>query len=141
MFNRQYHSYADIDNVPDRLRWCRHQLGLMQAEVAQIIGASRSLYIHMENGVCEKSSSQIMDKLAALYQVPITDLLDEYNLFLYQGQGWQVKAFRESRGMSVLQFAESLGVYATTVCKWEADQARMFKRTWELIFQQKKHDV
>ena len=133
MFNRQYHSYADINNVPDRLRWCRHQLGLMQAEIAQIIGVSRSLYIHMENGVCEKSSSQIMDKLATLYQVPITDLLDEYNLFLYQGQGWQVKALRESRGMTVAQFAEHLGVYASTVRKWERDQARMTRRIWDKL--------
>lgn len=69
----------------------------------------------MENGVCEKCSLDIMDKLAKLCQVPVTDLLDEYNLFLYQGQGLQVRALRESRGMSAPQFAGSLGVYATTV--------------------------
>lgn len=134
LFNQRYHSYAEISSVPDRLRWCRHRLGLMQAEVAQKIGVSRSLYVHMESGVCEKCPLDIMDKLAALYQVPVTDLLDEYNLFLYRGQGQQVKALRESRSMSVSQFAECLGVYATTVRKWEADQARMCKRTWELLF-------
>ena len=133
MFNRQYHCYEDISNVPDRLRWCRHQLGLMQAEVAQIIGVSRSLYIHMENGVCEKNSLQIMDKLAALYQVPVTDLLDDYNRFLYDGQGWQIKALRESREMTVAQFAERLGVYASTVRKWERDQARMTRRMWDRL--------
>lgn len=29
-FNQQYHSYEEIQNVPDRLRWCRHHMGLMQ---------------------------------------------------------------------------------------------------------------
>ena len=24
LFNKQYHSYEDIDNIPDRLRFCRH---------------------------------------------------------------------------------------------------------------------
>lgn len=134
LFNRKYHSYADIDNVPDRLRWCRHRLGLMQSEVAEAVGVSRSFYIHLENGVCEKYPFPAMDKLAKLYQVPVTDLLDAYNRFLYMGQGPQIKALRKSRGMSVPEFAESLGVYATTVRKWEAEQARICKRTWEIMF-------
>jgi len=83
--------------------------------------------------VCEKCSFDTMDKLAALYQVPVTDLLDNYNRFLYEGQGRQVRALRKRKGMSVAQFAESLGVYATTVRKWEADQARMCKRTWDKL--------
>lgn len=134
LFNQKYHSYTDIDNVPDRLRWCRHLLGLMQAEVAEAIGVSRSFYIHLENGDCEKYPLPAMGKLATLYQVPITDLLDAYNHFLYIGQGQQIRALRRSRGMSVPEFAESLGVYASTVRKWEAEQARICKRIWEIIF-------
>ena len=136
LLNEKYHTYGEIDNVPDRLRWCRHQLGLMQKDSAEAIGVSRSFYIHLENGDCEKYPFLIMDKLAKLYQVPVKDLLDDYNLFLYYGQGWQVKALRERRGMSVSQFAQYLGVYATTVRKWETDQARMSKSTWEMLFSQ-----
>ena len=44
-FNQQYHSYEEIQNVPDRLRWCRHHMGLMQKEVAEQIGISRGHYI------------------------------------------------------------------------------------------------
>lgn len=32
LFNQQYQNYEDIKNVPDRLRWCRHHMGLMQKE-------------------------------------------------------------------------------------------------------------
>ena len=49
LFNKQYHSYEDIDNIPDRLRFCRHKLGLMQKEVAQIVGIPRSTYLKQEN--------------------------------------------------------------------------------------------
>ena len=37
LFNQQYQNYEDIPNVPDRLRWCRHHMGLMQKEVADLI--------------------------------------------------------------------------------------------------------
>lgn len=49
-FNQQYHSYEEIQNVPDRLRWCRHHMGLMQKEVAEQIGISRGHYIDYEVG-------------------------------------------------------------------------------------------
>ena len=63
----------------------------------------------MENGVCKKCSFQLMNKLAALYQVPATDLLDDYGRFLHDGQRPQIKALRESKGMTIAQFAEHLG--------------------------------
>lgn len=50
LFNYQYHSYEEINNVPDRLRWCRHHMGLMQKEVAEQIGISRIQYIDFESG-------------------------------------------------------------------------------------------
>lgn len=50
LFNQQYQNYEDIPNVPDRLRWCRHHMGLMQKEVAELIGISRGHYIDFEVG-------------------------------------------------------------------------------------------
>ena len=41
LFNQQYQNYEDIPNVQDRLRWCRHHMGLMQKEVAELIGVFR----------------------------------------------------------------------------------------------------
>ena len=43
-FNQKYHSYDEIENIPDRLRWCRHHLGLMQIEAAELLGITRGMY-------------------------------------------------------------------------------------------------
>ena len=50
LFNRQYQHYEDIHNVQDRLRWCRHNMGLMQKVVAELIGHTRGTYKDLEVG-------------------------------------------------------------------------------------------
>ena len=84
LFNQQYQNYEDIPNVPDRLRWCRHHMGLMQKKVAELIGISRGHYIDFEVGYVDYYPKEIVDKLAELYGVPVDDLLDDYNRFLYK---------------------------------------------------------
>lgn len=65
MFNRQYHSYTDIDNVPDRLRWCRRRLRLMQAEAACQIGGqhtgqeSEGLHGHLQTSLRDRAVCKI----------------------------------------------------------------------------------
>ena len=85
LFNKQYHSYEDIDNIPDRLRFCRHKLGLMQKEVAQIVGIARSTYINLETGNHNGFDKTVADKLSKLYNIPVYDLLDDYNRFIAVG--------------------------------------------------------
>ena len=80
LFNQQYQNYEDIPNVQDRLRWCRHHMGLMQKEVADLIGITRGHYIDFEVGYVDHYPKEIVDKLAELYQVPVDDLLDDYNV-------------------------------------------------------------
>ena len=55
LFNQHYQNYEDIPNVPDRLRWYRHHMGLMQKEVAELIGISRGHYIDMLTTIRRKS--------------------------------------------------------------------------------------
>ena len=47
-FYRMYHSYADIPNPWDRLRWCRYGLDLLQKEVAAMedILDDYTLFLH-----------------------------------------------------------------------------------------------
>lgn len=59
----------------------------MQREVADRLGIHRSTYIHYEEDERDYYPIQHMEKLADLYGVPVTELLDEYNLFLYGNQG------------------------------------------------------
>ena len=71
LFNQKYHSYEEIDNVPDRLRWCRHQMGLMQKEVADLLGITRGHYINFEMGYVDYYPKEIVDKLAEVFGVPV----------------------------------------------------------------------
>lgn len=52
-FTRQYHNYQENDSIPDRLRWCRFHLGLLQWKVAEWMGVTTPFYIDMEIGACE----------------------------------------------------------------------------------------
>ena len=137
LFNQQYQNYEDILNVPDRLRWCRHHMGLMQKEVAELIGISRGHYIDFEVGYVDHYPKEIVDKLAELYQIPVDDLLDDYNRFLYKGQGKLIREYRESLGLKKKPFARLMGIEPNSLRAWESDQKRMFKDSWEKYFKGK----
>ena len=73
-FYRMYHSYADIPNPWDRLRWCRYGLDLLQKEVAAMVGMEEWLYRDLESGIFHRSfTPELADKLAALYGIPVED--------------------------------------------------------------------
>jgi DNA-binding XRE family transcriptional regulator len=137
LFNQQYHSYEEIESIPDRLRWCRHRMGLMQKEVAQTVGISRENYMDLETGAVDHYAKETVDKLADLFGVPSADLLDEYNLFLYRGQGAQLKAYRLRCGLKRTPMARMLHVSPSTLRAWEEDQKRMTKSSWEKYFKRK----
>lgn len=73
-FLARYHSYGEIPNVPNRLRWLRHTNGLMQKEVAKIAGIHSRTYSDLESGVTHRVPLPVADALAAFYQVPVDDL-------------------------------------------------------------------
>ena len=80
-----YHSYSEITNPSDRLRWCRYGLDLLQKEVAAMVGMEEWLYRDLESGAFHRSfTPELADKLAALYGIPVEDILDDYTLFLHR---------------------------------------------------------
>ena len=98
-FYRMYRSYADIPNPWDRLRWCRYGLDLLQKEVAAMVGMEEWLYQDLESGNFRRSfSPEIADKLAALYGIPVEDVLNDYTLFLHRGGGAFLRRYREAKG-------------------------------------------
>lgn len=134
IFNQQYYNYEEIDNVPDRLRWYRHHMGLMQKEVAEQIGITRGHYIDFEAGCVDYYPKEIVDKLAAFYKIPVGDLLDDYNCFLYKGQGKLLRKYRKNLGISRKAFAEMIGIHPETLRTWETDQKRVLKDSWKEHF-------
>ena len=137
LFNQHYQNYEDIPNVPDRLRWCRHHMGLMQKEVAELIGISRGHYIDFEVGYVDYYPKEIVDKLAELYGVPVDDLLDDYNRFLYKGQGKMIREYRESLGLKKKPFARLMGISPNLLRAWEDHQKRMNINSWNKYFKGK----
>ena len=77
-----------------------------------------------------------MEKLAELFEVPLEDLLDDYNLFLLRGQGEQIKAIRQRLGLTQKVYAAQLGVPLQKFKRWEQGNVQIFKSTWEKYFKQ-----
>ena len=122
-FYRMYHSYADIPNPWDRLRWCRYGLDLLQKEVAAMVGMEEWLYRDLESGTFHRSfTPELADKLAALYGIPVEDILDDYTLFLHRGGGAFLRRYREAKGWSRQQLADHAKVSRTSIRCWESGQ-------------------
>lgn len=133
-FNQRYRRYEEIDNVPDRLRWCRHSKGLKQAEVAKIAGVTRAIYIDIECGTTQHIPLEMVQCLAEFYDAPVTDFLDEYNRFLYDGQRKRIRVYRESLGIGKKAFARKLGIPIRCLQEWENDRKAISKKSWEQYF-------
>ena len=128
-------SYAQAVTVPERLRWLRHHFGLLQKEAAAQAGIPLPRYIDMETGACEHTPAAVVDRLAELYGVPVTDLLDGYNRFLYEGQARQILALRRQSGLSRAAFARQFGISERSLRGWESGEKVISKGCWERCFQ------
>ena len=133
-FNIRYTDPSQITEIADKLRWYRYQHALMQKEVAEQIGIDRNTYIHYEEYGRDYYPIEHMEKLAELYDVPVEELLDGYNLFLYKGQGEQIQKIRQGLGLTQKQYAQRLGVSFDNLRKWEQNRVRIYKLTWEKHF-------
>ena len=77
-----------------------------------------------------------MNRIAKLLEVPVTALLDEYNLFLYRNQGMRIKAKRKSLHMTQKEYAKYLGILLGMLKKWEQNRVRISKSSWERYFKE-----
>ena len=136
-FNQRYRRYEEIDNVADRLRWCRHSMGLMQAEVADKVGMTHNVYKTIEAGVTRQIQREMAERLAQFYGVPVTDFLDEFNRFLYDGQADRIRAYRESLGLGKKPFAREMGIPIRSLREWESGRKVISLKCWERYFKGK----
>lgn len=124
-----------LTTTADKLRYYRHVRGLEQQEVADYVTLHRGTYAGYEtSGARDYYPLDKLQSLSELFDVPLEHLLDDYNRFLYEGQGRQVRAFRERMGLSRREFAEKFNVWTTTVRDWETESVRMTRQTWEKLF-------
>ncbi len=133
-FNITYTTPEQITSIADKLRWYRYRKGLLQREVADYAGIYRTTYSAYEEIERNYYPPEKMKKIAELLEVDIYDLLDDYNTFVYRGQGQQVRALREKLGLSLREFAKRYNVSKTTVIRWENDRVQIYKSTWKKLF-------
>ena len=135
-FNLRFSDFSEITETADKLRWLRYQKGLRQRDVADYAGIDRSTYVHYEEYGKDLYPPEHMEKIAQLFEVPVDMLLDDYNLFLRNGQGEQIKAIRTKLGLTQRQYADKLGVSLCSLKQWEQNRKQIFKSTWERYFKQ-----
>ena len=63
--------------------------------------------------------------------------VDDYNLFLRNGQGEQIKAIRVKLGLTQREYADKLGISLGNLKQWEQNRKQIFKSTWEKYFKQR----
>ncbi len=122
-----------LNSTGDKLKYYRHKKGLLQREVADYAGLDRTTYISYESGIDYYPPEKLL-KISELLNVDITDLLDEYNTFIRDGQGQQIRALRKKMKMTQKEFGKCFGVHGGTVKRWENNSARIFKSTWKKLF-------
>lgn len=122
-----------ITNVADKLRYYRHKKGLYQIDVADYLGINRETYSGYEEYHKDSYTPATMDKIAELFEVNVYDLLDDYNKFLYEGQGRNIKAIRKRLDITQKELAELMNVKISQIKKWEQDKSRMFKCSYEKL--------
>ena len=140
-FNIRFPDPSQITETADKLRWYRYRKALLQREIAELIGIDRGTYIRYVEYGHDYYPLEHMEKLAQLYGVPVTELLDDFNLFLYNDQGKQIREIRNRLGLSRKEYAKIIGVHPGSLKKWELNTVRIFKSTWERYFKDSIHSA
>ena len=120
-----------LTTVSDKLRYYRYKKGLRQSDIADYLGIKRESYSSYERNVKDYYEPYIMDKIAEILEVDVYSLLDDYNKFIYDGQGQCIKNLRKQLGITQKELAKLMNVKVYKVKKWEQGKVRMFKYTWE----------
>jgi len=132
---RKYADVSQLQSTADKLRWYRYHKGLLQRDVADWADIDRSTYISYEESGRDHYPIDKMERIAELLDVAAEDLMDDYNRFLYQGQGKFLKENRERSSLTQRIYADKLGVSLGTLKNWESNRVQMQKCTWVRLFQ------
>lgn len=103
-------------------------------EAAEIAGVTRSVYMDIECGTTRHIPLSMMERLSDFYGVPMTDFMDEFNQFLYDGQANRIRAYRESLGLEKKLFAREMGIPIRSLQGWESGRKLISLKCWEQHF-------
>ena len=99
-----------------------------------MVGMEEWLYQDLESGAFHRSfTPELADKLAALYGIPVEDILDDYTLFLHRGGGAFLRRYREAKGWNRQQLADHAKVGRTSIRCWETGQKTISQKCFRLL--------
>ena len=124
--------------VSDKLKWYRIQSGFLQRDIAKAMEIDRTTYLRYESNVLDAYPLDKLSKAADLFGIELPQLLDDYNLFLYLGQGQQMKKLRKSMGITQLQLAQLMGISLGTLKPWERNKVNMMKSSFQKLLKLNK---
>lgn len=130
----RWHSYEQIGNVQDRLRWLRQSRGLRQKDAAKIAGVDRAVYADLETGVRKQMPVGVAENLAQFYGVPMADFLDAFNRFLLRDPAALLRKYRTETGMTRKAFARKFGTSVRNLEMWEKGRRTVSYKSWERYF-------
>ena len=133
-FNITYSDPSLLVSTADKLRYYRYKKALRQRDVADYAGIDRSTYNSYEQDERDYYPIEPLSKIAEVLAVDMSDLLDDYNMFLYNGQGEKIKELRKSMKLTQFEFAKLHGVNRRTIEQWEHEKVQIFKSTWVKLF-------
>lgn len=126
--------WKDMDNIADKLRYLRIKKGLIQKDVANYLGINIGTYKTYEDKTRIYYPKNHIIKLSELYNVPIENILDDYNRFLYE-QGMNIIKIRQMLRMDPQEFALYMNVDRNTVRCWEKENTVIPYKTWTHIIE------
>ncbi len=143
IFLHENPSPEKLETVSNKLKWYRINNGLLQSEVAKAMEVDRTTYSRYEDNVLSAYPLDKLSKAAELFKINVSLLLDDYNTFLYNGQGKQIKGLRKSMKLTQSQFAKYIKTPLGTLKKWEQDNANIPKTSFQKLLQLQKalHNV
>lgn len=130
VFLNNHENPTELTHTADKLKWYRFNNAVSQQTVADYTGLDRSTYIRYESGELDYYPIENLKSIAKLFNVNLTELLDDYNRFLYDGQGNQVRKLRKSMGLTQYQFGNLFNVSSSNVKRWESEKTRISKNTY-----------
>lgn len=123
-----------LESTADKLRYHRHRIGFYQKQVANYLSISVNQYKELESiGHTQYYPVEILNRLAILFEIDVTELMDEYNLFLYKGQSSQIKKLRCDLNLTQHELAVMLNTTRNVIRNWEKDYARITKSSYKKI--------
>ena len=98
---------------------------LTKKEISDMTGIYRTTYVHYEKQEQKLYDINYLQKIADIYKIDITCLLDDYMMFMYKGQGKQIKALRKALGLTQDKLANMLNTPKSNIKHWEQERCFM----------------